>query len=139
MADVQHDINNLLLAVKSLRAAGLKSVAESLKQSELDRSQLKERLQALLDQEASLTKPTDQAERFSQAWKSVTDLFRLAKPEQQRELVARFIDSMEWFPADAKGRTGTYKITFFPPSRLRGADEGAGSKRRRSRWSRRRP
>jgi len=57
---------------------------------------------------------TAETHRFLQSWRQIQELFAIANPATKRELVQHFIESVEWAPSDPKGRTGWYRLTFFP-------------------------
>jgi hypothetical protein len=44
----------------------------------------------------------------------VKDLFGQVSPGIQREINQHFVESLTWLPADPKGKTGTYRLVFFP-------------------------
>ena len=72
------------------------------------------KLDALAREEESLGQLTGDAERFLQAWRRVKDLFGGVSPGTKRELIQHLVEALDWTPADSKGKTGTYRLTFFP-------------------------
>ncbi len=114
LAEVQKEIGNLVRALKSMGERAVESVQEGLKECEAEKKQLNEKLRALGIDEQALASVTGDAERFLESWRRVRDLFGKSSPAVRREIVQAFIEELVWIPADRKGKSGTYRLKFFP-------------------------
>lgn len=114
MAENQTEVNNLIRVLKTLGEGAIASVQDGLKEAEAERQQLREKLDALAREEESLGQLTRDAERFLRAWTRVKDLSGEVSPGTKREMIQHLVEALDWMPADSKGKTGTYRLTFFP-------------------------
>ena len=124
IGEVQTEINNLVRALKTMGEGAVTSVQDALKECEAEKEGLKETLGKLNVERESLGKITEDAENFLQAWRRVRDMFHQANPATQRSMILHFVESLDWIPADPKGKSGTYRLTFFPEVMPDRGDQG---------------
>jgi hypothetical protein len=111
---VQAEIGNLIRVLKSMGDQALVSVQEGLKECESEKWDLTKTLSILSDEEKLLAGVTEDSERFLDAWRWAREIFSGASAAVQRELVHSFVEDLVWTPADPRGKTGTYRLKFFP-------------------------
>jgi site-specific DNA recombinase len=111
---IEQEIGNLVRALKAMGEQAIESVRDGLKECETERKQLTETLNALAVEEQAAASVTGEAERFLNSWRRIRDLFNKASPAIKRELVQSFLEELVWAPADRKGKSGIYRLKFFP-------------------------
>ena len=110
------DITRLLEVLKSLGAAGLKSVESELRQLEQEDASIDTQLQQIAKEQQPAQRISEDARTFIESWQDVGEILDAATPEEQAEVLRHYIEVLELQPAE-DGRTGTYVLKLFPEVR----------------------
>jgi cell division protein FtsB len=110
LGEVQGRIKNLVNVLAMMGKQGVASVKEELEKLEVQKAELRTKLDELTKRETPRTEAQERARRFAETWKGVGDILDQATPDEQRLVLQHYVEVIELRATGTGGKSGTYAL-----------------------------